>query len=397
MSLYFFDSAVNEAMQGAINETAGLVATLSTRVAGHVLAWSVDPAHYAGAHELATRRALARRIAALKGYAYWGEVGGPPPPYGRVYLVPSDTLTNVAFARSMGLQDEGDLFGGVVPHPFVATKAITHGLVDADAVAPHGWVPALAPRIQRAVLAGHTAFSECDARRAGRALLREGSVRVKPVRASGGRGQSVVRDATALDCVLAKLPTLASDGVVLERNLQTLRTLSVGQCTIGATRVGYYGVQRLAKNHAGEDVYGGSDLTVVRGGLDALCAMPLTPALRLAVDQARAYHVAVLARFDGFFASRINYDVAQGRDDAGLWCSGVLEQSWRVGGASGAEIAAMEVFRDQPACRLVRASCVEVYGEAELPPGAHVYYSDTDPVVGRLTKYSLVEAHAHAT
>ena len=89
--------------------------------------------------------------------------------------------------------------------------------------------------------------------------------------------------------------------------------------------------------------------------------------------------------------------MAQGQDDAGRWCSGVLEQSWRVGGASGAEIAAMEVLRDQPERTLVRASCVEVYGDAELPPGASVYYSDTDPAVGRLTKFSFVEPHADAT
>ncbi|RYY52556.1 MAG: DUF3182 family protein, partial [Comamonadaceae bacterium] len=304
---------------------------------------------------------------------------------------------DISLARRTGIRGEGDLFGGVVPHPFVATKAITHGLPTADAVAPTGWKPSLAPRIAASVHQGHSAFSERDARRAGRALLGTGSVRVKAVRATGGRGQWVVSDAEALDRVLAELPTLATDGVVLERNLRTPRTLSVGQATIGAMRVSYYGLQRLVKNHEGEFVYGGSDLTVVRGGLEALRAMPLTPALSLAIDQARVYHAAVVASFDGFIASRINYDVAQGRDDEGRWCSGVLEQSWRVGGASGAEIAAMEVLRDQPERTLVRASCVEVYGEAELPPGADVYYSDNDPAVGHLTKFSFVEPHADAT
>jgi hypothetical protein len=247
------------------------------------------------------------------------------------------------------------------------------------------------------VLKGYTAFAAEDARRAGRALLLGGSVRVKPVRATGGRGQSVATDAASLDQELAGLQDIETDGVVLERNLRTPRTLSVGQVSVGGQCVSYYGLQRLVQNHAGHWVYGGSDLTAVRGDMLALRAMPLTPMLRLAVDQARAYHEAVVQSFPGFMASRINYDVAQGHNDAGRWCSGVLEQSWRIGGASGAEIAALEVLRDQPERALVRASCFEVFGEAALPPGARVYYSGIDPAVGRLTKYSFVEPHADAT
>jgi hypothetical protein len=119
----------------------------------------------------------------------------------------------------------------------------------------------------------------------------------------------------------------------------------------------------------------------------------LAPALRLAIDQAAVFHAAVVDSFPGFMASRINYDVAQGQDRSGLWHSGVLEQSWRVGGATGAEVAALEVFKDQPERSLVRASCFEVFGETELPPGACVNYSGDDPEVGRLLKYSFVETH----
>ena len=175
--------------------------------------------------------------------------------------------------------------------------------------------------------------------------------------------------------------------------------MSVAECgwEVGDLRVSYYGLQREVRNHRGESVYGGSDLTAVRGGLETLHAMPLSRDLHLAIEQARAYHAAVVDSFPGFMASRINYDVAQGPDDAGHWCSGVLEQSWRVGGATGAEVAALEVFKSQPERSLVRASCFEVFGETDLPPGACVNYSGHDPDVGRLTKYSFVEAHADAT
>ena len=46
-----------------------------------------------------------------------------------------------------------------------------------------------------------------------------------------------------------------------------------------------------------------------------------------------------MAAFPGLFASRCNYDVVTGADGVGKHHSGVLEQSWRAGGASGAEIA----------------------------------------------------------
>jgi hypothetical protein len=384
-------------LNGVINQNA-LATTFVRPAPGHVLGWSVDPAHHDSAHDRSTRRALAERLASLKGYRYFGEVGGAAPPPGPLFYVPSDTIAGRELAHSMGIRQESDLFGGVVPFPYVATKAISHPLFGLDAAAPEGWVSSFAECIRHCVLDGFTAFSEADARRAGRWLLRGGSVRIKPVRATGGHGQTAVSDAASLDRVLAELPGIATDGVVLERNLREPRTLSVGQVTVGDLRVSYYGLQREVRNHRGESVYGGSDLTAVRGGLETLHAMPLSRDLHLAIEQARAYHAAVVDSFPGFMASRINYDVAQGLDDAGQWRSGVLEQSWRIGGASGAEIAALEAFRDQPQRKLVRASCFEVFGDPPtLPPGACVYHDGVDSRVGRLVKYSFVEPHVDPT
>jgi hypothetical protein len=152
----------------------------------------------------------------------------------------------------------------------------------------------------------------------------------------------------------------------------------------------------MTKNNRGAEVYGGSDLTVVRGGFDRLLALPLSEEVALAIDQARTYDAAASECFEGLYASRRNYDVAQGLDGAGSWVSGVLEQSWRLGGASGAEIGALEAFRADPSLRIVRAMTREVYGEApELPTGAVVYYSGVDASVGALTKYAVTEPHGH--
>ncbi|WP_295537915.1 DUF3182 family protein [uncultured Pseudacidovorax sp.] len=360
---------------------------------GQTWVWHVPGRGYDSAHERAARLDFARRLAALKGLRFSGDFDPHQPVAGPQYVVPNDTLTSVAEAQAAGIQGPHDLFGGVVPHPFVATKAITHPLVAGDAVQPDGWSHDFHAQCADAVLHGYTAFDLGDARRAGRLVLARGPVRLKPVRGTAGRGQTVAGDAEALDVQLEAIgaAAIAADGVVLEENLRHPDTVSVGQVIVGSLVLSYYGHQRLTRDNQGEAVYGGSALTLVRGGLDVLMDQPFLPdALRLAVAQARSYHAAVERSYAGFFASRINYDVAQGMDAHGQWRSGVLEQSWRLGGATSAEIAALERFHADPALQRLRAVSGECYGDEEPPAGAHIYYRDTDPVVGPITRYALI-------
>ena len=362
-----------------------------------VMPYTRGIAGHASVHEQATREEVARRVAALKGCSYSDELPQSLWPR-RTYLVPSDTLL-VAAAQRLGVASEDDLLGGVVPHPFVATKAITHALVGAQAAAPPGWNPAFAEAVASSVLPGFTAFSGEDALAAGHTLLRFGPVRIKIATATGGRGQTVAADAGALAVCIAALDeaALAEHGVVLEHNLTQLETLSVGQVRVAGIVASYYGRQHLTPNNAGVLTYGGSDLTVVRGDFHALLATLGPSPERKAVDQALAYDSAARACFPGFLASRINYDVAQGLSAAGEWCSGVLEQSWRIGGATGAELAALEAFDAQRKLRSVRAQTVEKFGRlGPVPPGATVYFQGEDPEVGPLTKYAMVLADGHA-
>jgi len=113
--------------------------------------------------------------------------------------------------------------------------------------------------------------------------------------------------------------------------------------------------------------------------------------VRQAVLQARTYETAAFETFPGLYASRRNYDVARGRTGDGNWRSGVLEQSWRIGGASAAEVAALQRFRADPDLEIVRASTFEVYGECEVPKNAQIQFQGKDEQVGALTKYSMVE------
>ena len=342
-----------------------------------------------------TRNELARRLATLTGFAYAG-VYDPQHHRAPTYFVPSDTLTQERAAR-IGVRREEDLFGGVVPYPFVATKTITHPLVDPGSRAPSGWSAEFPRRVAEVVLAGFAAFTKEDAMKAGHALLERGAVRVKPGAGIAGLGQSVVDTvanlAAAIDAIEPE--AMSASGVVVEENLVDVTTYSIGQVRVADCIGTYYGTQTTTTNHHGAEVYGGSDLTVVRGGFDTLLAGPLSADAKLAIAQARAYDAAARECFAGLYASRRNYDVAQGRDGTGTLRSGVLEQSWRLGGASGAEIGALEAFRANPSLKVVRAKTREIYGETpELPEAAVIYYSGVDARVGALTKYALTESDA---
>lgn len=344
------------------------------------------------AHEHATLLGFAERLARLLGM----ENGGlyePARSYGApLYFVPSSTLT-AQDAVALDVRDVHDLFGGVVPHRFIGSKAISHPVLRGSAAVPRGWNHDFARRLGDAVLAGYSAFAEADARDAGRQLLSQGPVRIKPVRSRGGNGQVVVQDVAALDRELGRLDPaeLREHGVVLEEHIEEDRTFSVGQVIVGDLTASYFGWQRLTRNNTGHEVFGGSDLTVVRGGFDQLLALQPARDIRHAVELARRYDDAVHACYPGFFASRRNYDVLLGHGESGASRCGVLEQSWRVGGATGPELAALELFHRDPARRCVRASCYEVFGESGAPPdGATVYFRGADPRVGPITKYTVI-------
>jgi len=376
---------------GCVQEEIGVVMPY-TRSSGGL------HAHRSG-HEVATRQEVARRIARIKGYRLADELPQAAWP-AQTYLIPNDTLVGLPEARSLGVHSAEDFFGGVVPHAFVATKAISHPLYSPDAVAPTGWSPDFYPMVAKAVLPGYTAFSREDAALAAERLLPLGGLRIKPVVASGGRGQTVVHDRTAFNAVLAVMDNdeLREYGVVLEHDLAEVETLSVGQVRVAGIVASYFGRQLLTPDNRGALVYGGSDLMVVRGGFDVLLATLPSGAVRSAVEHALVYDMAVKACFPGFFASRTNYDVVHGMNAVGQRCAGVLEQSWRMGGASPAEITALEAFHADKGLKSLRASCFEKFGSHKtLPEYSVVYFQGDDPEVGLLTKYATLDLDGYSS
>ncbi|SPS01046.1 DUF3182 family protein [Cupriavidus taiwanensis] len=366
-----------------------------------VMAYGCETLDEADSHHGMTLANIARKVAWIAGLPFGGGYAAPAAGRPASYLVPAQTLVGRELAASLGVRGEDDLFGGVVPYAFVATKAITHGLVEPGAAAPRGWSEAFVRRVVGATLPGFTAFSLDDARTAALRLLTLGPVRLKDTGGVGGLGQRVVDGEAALEEALAALAPaeVERDGLVVERDLSAPQTYSVGKVVLAGLEASYCGTQGLTENNRGQKVYGGSTLTVVRGGFDALLQHPFDARILAAVRAAMVYHEAALACYGeggGMVLSRCNYDVAfgapAGSADGGQMFCGVLEQSWRVGGATGAELVALAALRDDPDRTRVVASTREVYGnDVRVPEDAEIYYQGEDRHVGPLTKYARLE------
>lgn len=341
-------------------------------------------------HERAVQQLLAEKIAALLGIpveASAGEQSGH-------YWIPSETVIGPQQMHELGIHSGEDFFGGAVLFPFMATKAISHPLIERPTVVPTGWNERFHQQAAHAVLRGTTVFDLADAERAGTALLSHGPVRVKAVRGKAGRGQTLVENPADLVRCLDEMDAqeVAEWGLVLEEHLKEVVTFSVGHVEIAGITASYYGSQRLTRDDGGAEVYGGSDLMIVRGDYSALGALSLTAHARLAIDQAVAYERAA---FDclGLVASRRNYDIAQGIDALGEERSGVLEQSWRIGGASAAEIFALEAFHKNPEVTCIKASTYETYGQ-DAPEGGQCLFKGEVPPHGTISKFVKVELNA---
>ncbi|MDS1142305.1 DUF3182 family protein [Pusillimonas sp. SM2304] len=349
-------------------------------------------------HERTVHLKLGARIADVLGMHFGGLYDAACRYDGPLYTIPTCTLIGTDIARQLGIRSTGDLYGGVAPAAFVPTKAITHALLHADACAPAGWSHAFGRDIQDSVLAGITSFTLDDAREAGGQLLRDGPVRIKPVLATGGRGQQVVSSQAELNHALdaQDQDELACYGLVLEENLNDVSTFSVGQARIGGIVASYVGTQCLTQDNNGEMVYGGSDLIIVRGDFDRLLDLSLSTDFQTAISKAQVYDQAALRCFTGLIASRRNYDIASGTSSRGEPRCGVLEQSWRIGGASAAEIAAIQAFHEDEQLQSVRAMTVELFGSrAEPPAGAEALFSGIDPELGPLNKYVKVQPYGN--
>lgn len=361
--------------------------TDSRRHSGPVATWGCPGE---SSHDELSHIALTRRIADFLGGEYVGRLEDFPTTE-RPFCVPRKTLCGSECDAWLADVTEADFLGGWVRHPLAVTKAIVHPLAPGEAP-PENWPASFAAAAVASTLPGYTVFSRDGALRAGHALLQNGDVRIKLVDASGGTNQYVARTGCEL---LDVIDSLAADtefqsGVVLEENLGDVSTFSVGQIHLGGMTASYIGQQKLTSNNKGETVYGGSVLRMHRGTwADLIDGQSRDDReiceLGMGFDRLAQMHL-------GLVASRRNYDVVKGRDRRGRVKHAILEQSWRVGGASGAEIAGLTAFARDAGLSQVCASTVELYGQDIVPPaGVDVLYHGTDRELGPILKYSYVQ------
>src|SRR4051812_14425694 len=103
---------------------------------GAVVVYQEGSTELSSLHERVSRVEIAKRLATLMSFEFGGNYDPARQYDGPVYFVPNRTLVGLETAGELGIRGEQDLFGGVVPHAFVATKAITHSLITRDAKAP---------------------------------------------------------------------------------------------------------------------------------------------------------------------------------------------------------------------------------------------------------------------
>jgi len=71
--------------------------------------------------------------------------------------------------------------------------------------------------------------------------------------------------------------------------------------------------------------------------------------------------------------------------------SGVFEASWRSGGASTAELAALTAFAEDSTLEVVEVSAIKQFGDhLKPPPGAIIHFHGEDPEAGPMLRYTLI-------
>lgn len=330
------------------------------------------PGDFEGLYVERRNTAVAERLASIIG----GQVCNSQASIGERYHVPHAALTKDV-SEQMGIATHDDLFGGVVevrPH---RDKAILHPKVH-DSDQKSNWHSSQFARlVSSAVLPGFSTFSISDAERAFHELAGQGyGVRCKDPTRDGSGGQWEIRDSNHLGEILRWLPAgqIREHGIVLEPNLIDPQTFSVGQIYLNGNFYSYFGQQETTTSPKGNPTYGGTTLTMVRGDFSKLSQIVPSPELRLAVQQACTVYDAY--SIYNPIVSRANFDVIQGQTANGENLSGVVDQSLRIGGASPAEVMAIEALNTHTDATQVTARVTIRWNPEQNPvaPGEVLFF-----------------------
>lgn len=278
------------------------------------------------------------------------------------FYVPNHTLLPQE-ADALSIKSLHDLYGGVVPYAFLLNKTLSHPIHHLSMDSPEGWNNDLALALQPYVLKGRSAFNTQDALWTAEGLIHNGPLRIKLASANAGRGQWIVNNHEEVVDLLnqAQYQPFFEQGVIFEEALHNTVTFTIGQTEIGNHIISYCGEQEVTMDLKDQPAYGGSAISVVRGGYDQLESALIFDQHKEALRLVQQYERHIFNAFPQIYASRRNYDVLQGTNANGHKCLSVIDHSWELGGASMAELLALEAFAADSSLHRIRTWTKERY------------------------------------
>lgn len=330
---------------------------------------------------------LAGWIAEQLGRVYQGEYK-PGAELDAAFWVPHAPMTPEE-AGALGITSKEQIFGAVV-EPLHAQKSVFHCPLPRATYVPAHFPLDFSRSVQVISAPGYTAFTPQDALLAFESLLQQGhSPRFKNPTATAGLGQRVASNRQEAEAVIAAISgdVFRRFGVVIEANIPISvgqpHAFSSGWIELGGEEYTYVGTQSQGE----KNIYTGTRLHMVRGH-----EPPYVPDIPNAVTDHTTYLLGLLGLLDGLqIATRCNFNFVKSMHDEVF----AVEPTFRIGGATGAELLAIGYLKDHPEEDQVVASTRFVYDQHEpLPAGAHRLYSGNDRIFGVREIFASLETES---
>ncbi len=325
-------------------------------------------------------QALAQYLASITGRIFAGEIFSPRRLGSGDYLLPHKPIS-LEEGRQFGIINPDQIFGAVI-EPIYAEKSIFHKTVPNAKFVPSKFPHEFATFLndKGIVLIGYTAFSIEDVEKAYDLITDAGyAVRVKhPLGSSSTKQFRAKSKKQVLDFVRSEeVATLRKFGMILEVNLLNpndkradVEGFSGGWTQLEGNIYSYLGRQMFAETGT-TDRYIGTRLQMVRGSVDNLGEVADSLVYQDVYRQLEKVAEATKL-LPYLIGSRMNFDfiygVREGIDGIILDESPsvyVVEQSFRVGGASGAELVGIEYLKNNHEEASVTAVSRVHYGKEE--------------------------------
>lgn len=263
--------------------------------------------------------------------------------------------------------------GGLVSEPFDQTKIVVHKRIDKTKTVLKGWSDAVAESLEPYVLPGFSVFDKESADKAIEFLLPGGNIRIKNPLDSGGTGQWTINSQQKYNQIINEIlrtlqdqgTNIAVTGLVFERELINPYELSIGQQFFDGHLLSFIARQKFMRPF-GIKIYTGVEKIFVRGGYAALLSLPLPELAKIAVDQVIRFEQRLVNK-PGIYITRSAYNVLQGyisRSNKSHLYSGVVEQTWRIGGGTGGDLLAHEAFKHNTKLHIVSTCVVQEHFSA---------------------------------